>query len=435
MKKRILYIIGSIAIILLSIYLLRYKTGSDISHNIPGNAVAVVNINLRNLEHHLLVDFLKRPFEYFNKKPSKTKEKTSFKFSEAVELPKNLFFYTTQNNYSTWFSTPLLLTDKESFLFNLPSKKFKKVKLEEVLVYKRDNFYIFVEDKHISLCFSAENVNHIVPFYKEKSSLLDQKSDLFNQLKKTPNDLVFVTNNSTLIKCDFVDGAIDFKGTLKSDLFNTVTTNTNKGLIGFNANINKNNSFYQSFIKTINRDKFAKVTQMNFDSIQTYWNGHLDFKLRNFIKQTDTIKTYEYDDDFNKIEKIAVQENIMPDFAMCLGTNNSLKNYLINQHALQLVENDTIFTSFPFVKTHVTTTENKMYLYTKSVINKPTISSNFDLYFDIKAYQKQSEGSIYTNNNIGKFSKVAISIDKDNRLSAKLLMRNKRNAIIEFIKN
>ncbi len=433
MKKRILYIIGSISIILAIIYLLRYKTGNDISHNIPSDAVAVVNINLRNLEHHLLMDILKHPLEYIKTEPSKNKDKSSFKFYKAVEIPRNLILYTKNNNYSTWFSEPLLLTDKEGLLSNLSRKKFKKVKVRDVLVYKRDNFYVFVEDEYISLCFSAESIVHAVSFYEVKSTLLDSESDLFKQLEKTRNDLVFVTNNGTLIKGDFVNGAIDFKGIIKSNLFNTVMTNTNEGLIGFDVNINKNNSFYQSFTNTVNRDKFAKVTQLSFDSIQTYWNGNLHFRLRNFTKQRDTIKTYEYDDDFNKIEKIAIQEDIVPDFAMRLETNNSLKNYLINQNALQIVDGDAIFTTFPLAKIYITTADSKIGLYTKSGINKSINSSKFNLHFDIKAYQKQSGESIYTINNIVKFNKVDINIDKDNQLSARLLMSKKRNAIVELI--
>jgi len=438
MKKRILYIIGSISIILAIIYLLRYKTGNDISHNIPSDAVAVVNINLRNLEHHLLLDFLKHPLKYFNKSSEKKSNAPSLHdFYKAVDLDKNWVFYTTKSDYSTWFSDAKMINDKVVVETFLTAQKFDKktiVKDKNVTdIFVKKNLYCILNTvankKMIQFCYSTDNLQQIYERMPNNSSLTEE-SFIYQHLLKTPNDIVFVSKNKNIITADFVDGAIDMNGNLESDFFQNTAIFSEDGLISLDVKVNKKSELYQTITKSVNRKKFAKITQMSFDSIQKYWDGDLHFHLRRFEKKKDTIKTYAYDDDFNKIEKIAVQNQFLPDFSFRIGTKSAINNYLIKNNVLQVVNNDSVFVAFPLVKTYCSVSKKQIDLYSKNPIKLASKHAKLQLFFDLNHYRQQADSTLYRMSVFPRFSMLKLEIDGENSLKGRLTTPYNRNAFV-----
>jgi hypothetical protein len=431
MKKKLFYFLGSTLAVLITAYTLRYKTGNDISHSIPGNAVAVVNINLRNLENHLLFDFLTHPTEYIRSSSKKSKDSSAvpYKIYKEIDLPKNLIFYSLENDLSTWQSIPLGIKNSRKLSHYLLAKGFAKDSIENKNIWHKNNLYIIVENNKIYLVFSSKKTNVNLLAQNNKTSFIDAENSMYKPLSESKSDIVLVHQNKSTVEINFAEGAIDFTGVVITDLLKKTEDLSDKSLISLSANINKESDFYKKLIRQINPDKFSNLTQLNLDSVQQKWQGKIRFKLHSFITQKDTIKTYEYDDDFNKIEKISVQDNLVPDFTLQLSSNATLSKYLLAQNALQIVDNDSIFVPFPLAKTKFSSLANNTILYTiskKLSYDNNAVKLNFHI--DLNNYQKQSKASIFAFEKTHIIKTVSIQIDNDNRLKGSIQLNELRNA-------
>jgi hypothetical protein len=153
----------------------------------------------------------------------------------------------------------------------------------------------------------------------------------------------------------------------ENDVFlnNIIPTNTQKTNIS--GKIDTKRVF--SLLKQKQKQSFTKATTLSLDSIFDMWNGSINVTWGKFIQKTDTIVTYTYDEDFNKVEKKEVQKRVIPNFNVEIG-GKKLYHYLQKKKAIKKENTQPVLVLNPLFKTYTQKTNKGIRLYSKFLKNK-----------------------------------------------------------------
>ena len=446
MKKRYAFLL-MISILLISIYIFRYKRALNFNHRVPRTATALVNIDLRQLEHHVLVDFFKNPFTYISFKSSKTKDRKSF--IDAISIPRNILFFNNDSNVKgAWFSSFIKVNSNKELTAYLVAQKFNKTKWKDFDVFSKNNIVLAVHNnrlvvaykmyKETSILYALEAIFNETDFYPKTSAIL-------KPIITSRSDMSFITLNNDFLEANFKKGLFEITGHISSDIFmaqkqSELPANSVALIV---AKINKKNSLFNDFFGKLNQSKFKELTHLSVDSIARKWNGTLYFNLKSVLTRTDTIITYDYDDNFNKIEKKATQKVAVPELVFNLEREEDAKlyDYLLEEKAIQIVENDTLFTAIPIYKLYAHRTKKGLEISTDIAISEIPVKENMNklnAYFDIEKYMQYQLGFTFLPTEkkyIELIKKTSIQLSEKDELSLEIdLINKKRNFLGQFIK-
>ena len=237
-------------------------------------------------------------------------------------------FHRKGDRFSDWY-TVLEIKDEQKFLKFLKDKKFVS---NGENYFQKNQIYLKINgDKCLfgTSDFSVEN----------KSNAIFQS---FNKVGLNANDFI----HDTL-------GSVSFVSDKKINIFS----------IGLNAdeieisNISKSRKMTSLIAQFQQKNMFLEVEldAQNIKNASCFFNKNkVDSSQINYLKATafleqvnDTIVSYEYDDDFNEIEKIAFQKIVQPNYGITLQSSYPEKtwDYFQNQKWIS-VQNE--FTIIPF---------------------------------------------------------------------------------------
>ncbi len=445
MKKKLAYLFIAISIVVLVLYLFRYKRALIIEDKVPITATEIVQIDLRQIEHHLLVDVIKNPFKYINFKSKKKTHTPSF--SKAIVVPRNLLFFTNKSSLKgAWYSSIIELKDGEEFRKYLLQDGFKLLENKSVELFSKNRIVIAISGGRVLIAYKQQqdvSVNTAIQTLFKETSFYKKDNDILKSISNSQSDITYTNLEADFLEADFKKGLFEIKGKIFSDLFVTDTySEYSKNSIGFFATkINRNHPVFRALISNKNKVKFNEFTKLSIDSIVDKWNGSVMVDLKAIDKKTDTIVTYTYDDDFNKIEKKSVQELNIPHVAIVLGNNANLYAYFYNNDAVQIVENDTLFTSIPLYKMYAQRQENALNIFTKKQFNSSTLKEikyKLNTHIDINKYlENPLEFSLLPiKNDYSQLLKNASAklTTNDELLIQVRLKEDNRNFLAQFIK-
>ncbi len=455
MKKKILYTLIGLAVLLLLAYLLRYNQSQVFKNRVPKSATAVVNVHLRQIENDLLFDFLAHPITYLKSRPREKDsiKKNKFPFISGVEIPENVLFFSNKTTYKNhWFSTVFNLKDKEKFTHFFLREKFIKTKVKTTEFYSKGNLVLAIQGNKLvhvikSRDFGSieDDISEIVTAIFNETEFSPPASELLKPILTTKSDISFSSKEHGFLEANFKEGLFEITGNLASDFF---MSNTSPEMIGnpvsfFTAKINKDNLKFKEFVDR-GKIKFDEITHLSLDSIVNKWDGQLYLNLASIENTTDTIVTYEFDDDFNKVKKIATQEKVIPALDIKLGKEkpSDLSDYFWRKNAIQVHDGDTLFTTIPVYKFIAVNTKDNLEL---SVAEKQTnkgskkATSKLNFYFDMEKYlQKPLDIPLKPKQlkalNLIKNSSIHWS--ENNKFSLKIELKSKdRNFLGQLIKH
>lgn len=445
MKKKIFYTLIGLLFILLLLYLIRYKISDNYKNRIPENATAIVRIDIRQLEHHFLADALKNPMTYFrsSKKSKKDSLKTTVKkkntsILKALKIPKNILFYSTdKTSDKTWKSDPIKINNLNVLKNILEHQNFKPLQHKGNTIYHKKGIKISIKKEELIIVINSKKSITNSNLWLDNIKFIDKKSVLYNNLIKNKSDIAYITEKEN-INFNFNNGEIIGNGFANFDLFTNSKQEVFTNNIGMlSVSINKEHYFFKKYYNGINKEKFRNNFKLNIDSLSSKWNGKLQLNLFDFKLKTDTIKTYEYDDDFNKIEKIATQKTSLLEFKLSLNNSNSeLSKYLVRKNAIQIVENDSVFVSFPLTKVFINQKNENLNFGNniKTRISKKIIKNKLSLKFDFENYRQKTKNTpFFYFNNLKNLKKCDISISNDNNIKFIIKMKaENRNALVQL---
>lgn len=320
-KKLILFGILLVAIV---VYFLLFKKDKTLKF-IPESADAVVLIDVKNLSRQYIYSFASHPSQWFKKKGEKSLslKDSGLKIPDFVQI-----FHLKDSRFSDWYSV-VEIKDQNKFLSFLKDRKFTNKGNKN---FQKDQIFLRIEGKFCIFGTSNTEFAQISKqlFQPNKNDHFDAKQ-FFDEGVGSVSFLSGkeITNFSIVLN----DDDIEIKNTAHTKLFSSVI---NKILVNSQfleieldeKNIKNTASFFNKSIGDSAQIKYIKASS-------------------NLQQVNDTIITYDYDDDFNEIEKIAVQKIVEPNYTISLQSKFPQKTWEYFQNK-KWINTQNQFTAIPF---------------------------------------------------------------------------------------
>ena len=411
MLKKIGFTILIILGIVFTVGYFRYNPTVNITNTIPAYADVVIRVNLREIEYNILKDVVRHPFLYFksNEKTTKNQEQSKNKISlfDAIEIPTDVFFYTNEHSLKdTWVSNVLKLKSKSNLqAFFKQEKIVKKNTQQGVIYFTYKQRVFFIRNNEVRVLFSFKKIKNIadkLSFISQENGYLSTSDKIIDNIKNSTQLIAIATTKDVFFELGINGKTVVVNGELaekKSPFLSYKAKSSATSLMQASGKINK--PFLFDFLGKKQKDNFKKLTTLSLDSIRNKWNGEFDVDLASFINQKDTIVTYEYDDDFNKISKTTIQENVIPNASFRIG-GATFSEYLYFKEAIKNIDTDSLLVLNPFFKTYASEQKNSLFLYS----TKDKIASNFkqdekhrfSLFFNAEKYFETEKGTYHAAN-------------------------------------
>lgn len=431
MIKRIAYILIIVCCIIVTVGFFRYNPTVIYAKKVPTSAETIVYLNLREIEYNILLSFLKHPFSQLDfKKSSASKEEKKTTLLDEVEVPASLFLYTNTREFKDFFiSSPISV--KQNFIEALKEEKFTAKNVSKTTVYSKGIISCVVKDNFLQVLLKKDKeaqVSSGLLLALNHKSYFSEDDLIFDKIKKSEAPLTVSTLKGDFFEFVVDGGSLRIQGELnkKKNLFKPFkATSVGSSIISVSGKLNT--EIVANELDKNLKKKFKKLTTLSLDSVINRWNGVVEGNLTSFIEKSDTIVTYEYDDDFNKIEKKEIQNTITPEVTLELQ-GEDLCNYLKEKEVIKRVENEDLLTLMPLFTTYSFCKEDglKFASVKRQKLAKETDGSNkFYLLFNVADYQQKDRG-IYSfkSEYLDKVNTIQLLVTNNNQLKGTVELKN-----------
>jgi hypothetical protein len=339
MKKVIIWL-GLVLLILLLVGfgVFYFRQEQSYKQNIPRNITSLTQVSIDGLLKSIVWNAITNP-TYYIKINKRRKEKRKQALHTGLKIPANLFFYTVKNKSNSTYFTSLSIDDHSVF------RQFTHqiLDINDYHVYDQDKNMHWARSKdgkvslaylkdRLAISYSATSDNTLEVLRNilhQKNSQKVKESSLFSRLNNKKEHIIYVSDSSTLI-ANFNAGELNLQGLVRSSM-----------LIGKKKLRSKkfaDNSLIKlwlaadiaPFIKK--NEQFFNRHHVPADTLLRYYGSYLDFEWKNQqIVQRDTIITYDYNDDFERVEKRSIREERVPEIYLALEASPHLANYIPKQ--------------------------------------------------------------------------------------------------------
>jgi hypothetical protein len=443
--KKFLIITAAIVILLLISYFCFFKYRQIQANNvsIPVSTIALIKVNVDELYKTIAVSYIKHPSQYSGADKKGIKEKVE-DLNTGLKIPANIYVYALNGKAKTTFFSSFEITD--TLAFNRFIAKNSSLPL-----IKKDAGYFLSKDSTVCILFNKTNAAVAYTPQKEQvktvlTEILNQKNMVkigeskFSKLVDLSDHIAF-QNIDNLSKINFTDGKINFSNECVYKLIEPALKPQHR-VLNPESTISMwlNGKFKPGLPKksqAVNPPFFSKSNLLKF------YNGYLDFEWTNTTKQVDTVVGYEYNNDFERVEKKILKERKIPQISINVSANDQeVSNYLKSLGLLDQSTGKISSAMIPLYQVYFKGNNGNVQLSTLQSI-KPDLKriSSEDFFYlkvDFKKLSKQMTMPLMTEN-LRNFSQLEIkakSIGKDKiKLESELLFLNENaNALIQLFK-
>jgi len=404
--KKFLKITAAIVILLLIFFagVLKYRRYQAGQTLIPKSATGIIKINVDELYQTIALNMLGNPGYYFKSDVKKDNAIKTDKLATGLAIPARIYLYNLNGQPAGTIFSRLEVKnseDFENFVKNvLHLQVIKNAKGITTAKSRLGNLVLCYNNKAVAVVITTQ----IKDFESVLIDILNQKNVVkanespFKVALDQKQHVVFANgeNNGWI---DFKSGSINFSNVF---LANNILPSTKPA--HHQSSKNSTISFWINANLKPNKDKIYKFRNYTIeqDSLIKYYNGNLDFEWTNSITQTDSVITYEYNDDFEKVEKVSLQKRNIPSISANVASKgNGLKNYLAKQGLINLNSNTVNKNAFPLYKVFVNSNQENLNFSTVKKQNIPTskVESTDFLYLNVDLIKlgKQLEIPFFTN--------------------------------------
>lgn len=370
----------------------RYQHTKSLKGVVHQDADAILKIGLQDIKEQLLLDALAAPSYYLknSKKSDDPKKEDSISSNDkGVKIvPHNLVLFSLPDIKNSWFTT-LNITDKEAFEDYLQEEMQQKLTfLQEGKSYKTakhssGKFLLGWNSEKLILAgglqLQFETISNVFDeLLLENRFISTTDHPLLKVSKETKGHLVYA-DSSGATTINFEDGTAVIAGMhvttkfLPSEVVVPDVANSALVLHYHDQLQNRKQALADRFRTT----PFLHKNKISIDSILKPLNGTFSLMLHGKTKQKDTIITYGYDDNFEKVEQRILTENTVPNITIDLGVNSfGLLQYL---DSAQVLTPQAIFKPFPLYQFQVNEYADHVVLSTKH--EKSNFNMNRSSYF------------------------------------------------------
>lgn len=396
MKKKIKILCVSVVLVFLGYYgYTSYKQSAAMLNVVHKDADTVIKIGLHDLKETIILDAITSPNYYYNKlsNSEKKEEEDQEKADNGIELqPYNLLFFAMPTIKNTWFAVFNIYNSADFEVFikkELDSKSITPSVLKDEYTYallKQSQIAIAWKEEQLIVAFSPDlSLPSVHSIFKDvllsQTTITDTKHPLLAKVDGS-NSHIHYTDGESKVDVSLEDGQAVLSGMLVPSIpavsFSTSLVE-NRPNTSISLHYNGNFQLAEQKLRTVEyltNFSFFKKNNLDVFKISNRTNGLFGFNIAGTTIQTDTVITYVFDDNFEKIAQRTVRENKVPKLYMSLdkGTN-SLRNYLLEVDA---ITSNQIFKAIPLYKLYVKEDDKQTYFSTDttSIKTAKKVSSN-----------------------------------------------------------
>lgn len=440
---KFLKITAAILVLLLLFYFgfFKYRQIQANKILIPATTETLLKINVDELYKTIAVSYLKHPSQYDGADKKGIKEKVN-DLNTGLKIPANIYIYALKGTIQNTFFSRLEIADSVAF------NRFVLKKLS--LIKKDSNFFqsadsticLLLNKKTVALAFTPkkESVKMVLEEILAQKNMVKISDSKFRELAGFSDHLSF-QNAENLSRINFNDGKIALHSEMVNKWFEPAVQPEHRILNSESTvSIWLNGKFKPGLSK---KNTTVSSSPLSKDNFLKFYKGYLDFEWTNTITQVDTIVGYEYNDDFEQVEKKILQDHKIPSITINLNADDkAVSNYLKSLGALDESTGKISSAIIPLYQFYFKGSNGNVQLSTiKSA--RPDLkraSSDEFFYFKVDFKKLISQTSIpLIADKMGTFSQLEIkakSSGKDKiKLESELLFLNKdSNALIQLLK-
>ncbi|WP_241330102.1 hypothetical protein [Chryseobacterium arthrosphaerae] len=356
-KKKI--VVPLILILAAAVYWIFFHKDKTLKF-IPENTDAVVVIDVKKLTGQYLFSLVTHPSKWSGS-PTKDNRSVSFKNS-GIRVPDFFqIFHVRDSKFSEWYSV-LELKDSRKFIAFLKSRQFIDKGNGN---FQKDQIFIAIEKEY---CIAGTSDQ---AFESIKKQLLrtpgNSKWNAGQLIHNTAASISFISGQKIQnFSIEVKDDEIEIRNNPDTEIFNSIASRLQKG-----------NHFLEMELDAENVKNYARFFNKSLadSSDITYLRAAADLEQVN-----DTIISYEYDDDFNEIEKKTVQKITQPDYIVDLQSRIPGKTWEYFQ-AKKWINAQDQFTAIPFQPNTISKTSSGVIIEStrKPVSLSPGVQENYIL--------------------------------------------------------
>ncbi len=357
-KKKWLLLLIFLAVLFASVKLF-YKTLDK--DTVPANADAVIAIDSKRIINTLIWQTITEPSEWNISNPFRRNTDTVLHFKDLIDIPDYAFaFHINGQPIAVWYMQ-LTVNDTSLFEQELLQNNFEKIG-ENVFENRANNLLLLRKNSKIIIGISTtkSQINEVANDLFEKKNFITYavlKTIIDNKSHAT----AYLQSNTILKKPAFINVNFDkrsIKMQAKLQLKSIDTYSQEK--FAYNDTAICSLGFSQSIIGLLqhisndDKTKMSTALNINIDSFFQPQNKKYSFQISDFKTRTDSAISYSYDDDFNKIEKVIVNNVEEPVLQIEIIGSDAIKifAYLECQKKIEKTAAGFLFTPIPFVKSY-----------------------------------------------------------------------------------
>lgn len=342
-----------------------YKTYSN--NAVPHSADRIAVIDVKRVINTLIWNFITTPGQWRSSKKPKA-AKAGINWRDVIELPDYAFaFHSAGQPESAWY---MLLNVKNEDAF---SQAAKELELAQVNAheYAGGGIWIYKEGKQILIGNGRTDTTYLHQAASELmvKKMYAPKETLAKAVDAKSHLAIYIAPNSFLQKeviltANFDKNSITINGALtpaKAFAFSEADFNYSSRSI-FAAGFTQPSSGVMSSIGENDKANISKVLGFDADSFFLASNKSYAVDFAGVRSRVDSAVTYTYDDDFNKVEKVTVNNVEEPsyNFTVTGDSTSNIFNYLQRSQKLEKTDRGSLFLPFPFVRSYCATTPGQL---------------------------------------------------------------------------
>lgn len=421
-----------------------YRNYMSYQGTIHKNVNQIIKIKVDKIVSTIAFNALKNPVYYYNDKESETDSIVDKKEqNKGFNIPANIFLFTVKGKSETTFFSVLNINNKDNFK-NYLINQFKIKSFSEQQNFTKAT----TKDQKINLAFnkdkcviafnpSKEKVEDIFTDLLVKNNTLISDNPFWQTIKNQNNHISYISSNLNQLSINFIDGEIDINGQFKQASHLVIPANKSNYKFSDSSSV----SMFLN-LKTIKNHKPINIKNqvIGLDSLNTYYNGNFYAEISGKTSQIDSIITYTYNDDFEKVETLTAVKKDVPEININLNANS--KEFVRYLNRISAVKDNMINKNlFPLYQFQIDTLSQQILLSTNlqnSITKKPfNNSAVFGLLVDFDKLKKQNLFPVIKPyiNHLETLKITGKEKDSIIKVEGRLLVKNKNiNALVQFFR-
>jgi hypothetical protein len=352
------------AILIFGYIKLFYKTYAK--NVIAQDADYIVALDVKRITNTFIWGVITHPSRWKISTSSTVSKTDEVSFRDMVTIPDYIFGFHIKNQPNNIWYTILQIKDEKNF-----EKGLKQFGFETV---KKDNY--FCKQINIGLIKNGNEILITNSTAEEQKVYLEKvANDMFVSKQFIASEIVqqviaakshaafYIPSNNFLEKNAIVSANFDDDKIL---INTTLSPNPMYAFAENNFAYNSSDLFALGFtqppakayelLSDTDKNNISKAINVNVDSLLLPSNKYYYLNVKNILPRVDSAISYTYDDDFNQVEKVVVNNVQEPafNFSIVGSQVNKIFSGWQQSKKLETAADKQLFTPMPFVKSYAT---------------------------------------------------------------------------------